>query len=183
MASLPHMTSGLADATLAELEALEHEHPELGRIEVIDGALHASGESAVGYLHQMVVQRLNLLLAAACPPGALVVLDTWWTSHRGRIRPDLALYRPADVPESLKAFRVPPWATLEVLSDDADHDLVRKDGIYADFGVARRAYVEPWGRYDWWCRLDGVPHAAPSAMWELPGWPPLTLERDALLAR
>lgn len=176
------MRSGLSEYTLADLEALEREHSELGRLEVIDGALHATGESAVGYLHQMVVQRLHLLLAAACPPGALVLLGTWWESSRGKIRPDLALYRPEDVPASLKAFRVPPSATLEVLSDDADHDLVRKDGVYAEFGVARRAYVEPWGRFDWWCRLDGVPHDGPTATWSLPGWPPLVFRRDALLA-
>lgn len=77
---------------------------------------------------------------------------------------------------------MPPWATLEVLSDDADHDLVRKDAIYASFGVTRRAYVEPWGRFGWWCQLDGVTHDGPTATWSLPGWPPLTLGREALLA-
>lgn len=185
MATVPdmHLTSALTDATFAELEAYEAEHPEVGRIEVIDGVLHFSGESAVGYLHQMVVQGLHLLFAGAKPPGAIVSLDVWWLSQRGRIRPDLALYRPQDVPANLRAFRVPPWATLEVLSDDADHDIVLKDGIYAGAGVARRAYIEPWGRFDWWCLLDGEPHAGPAVTWELPGWPPLVLDRDALLAR
>lgn len=182
MATVPPMRGGLSEYTLADLEALEREHPELGHLEVVDGALHATGESAVGYLHQIVVQRLHLLFAAACPAEALVLLDTWWESPRGKIRPDLALYRPQDVPPSRKAFRVPPWATLEVLSDDADHDFVRKDGLYAAFAVAHRAYVEPWGRFDWWCRLDGVPHSGPSATWSLPGWPPLVLQRDTLLA-
>ncbi len=183
MATVPFMSADLAEATIEELEALEGEHPDLGHLEVIDGVLHASGESAVGYLHQSVYGRLFLLFEAARPPGALVQLDTWWVSPRGKIRPDVALWRPEDVPANLKAFRVPPWATVEVLSDDADHDLVRKDGVYADLGVARRAHVEPWGRFDWWCRLDGVPFDGESATWELPGWPPLVLDRDALLAR
>jgi len=183
MTTVPPVRSGLADYTTADLEALESERPELGRLEVLDGALHATGESAVGYLHQLVVQRLFLLFEQARPEGALVLLDTWWESSRGKLRPDLALYRPDDVPANLKAFRVPPWATLEVLSDDADHDLVRKDGVYRDFGVGRRAYLEPWGRQRWWCRLDGVDHVGASATWQLAGWPPLQLDRDALLAR
>jgi hypothetical protein len=93
----------------------------------------------------------------------------------------VALYRPHDRPANRKAFRVSPWATIEVLSDDADHDLVRKDGVYADLGVAHRAYIEPWNRYPWWCRLDGVDHDGTVAVWDLPGWPPLELGRGALL--
>jgi hypothetical protein len=181
MASVPRMISGLADYTLADLEALENERPELGRLEIIDGALHATGESAVGDLHQLVVQRLHLLFAPLCPATHIIRLDTWWESERGKIRPDLAIYRPADRPPNRKAFQVPPWATLEVLSDDADHDLRRKDAVYADFGVAHRGYVEPWGRFEWWCRLDGVEHAEPTATWRLPGWPPIDVERDVLL--
>lgn len=182
MATVRPMRSGLADYTTTDLEALEAERPELGRLEVLDGALHATGESAMGYLHQMVVQRLYLQFAAACPPGAMVLLDTWWESPRGKLRPDLALYRPEDRPANLRAFRVPPWAILEVLSDDADHDLVRKDAVYRDLGVARRAYVEPWGRQSWWCRLDGVGHGRGTAVWELPDWQPLRLSRAELLA-
>ena len=186
MATVPSMSSGLTDRTLtdiAALEALEREHPDLGRLEVIDGALHATGDSAVGFLHQAVVGRLHVLFFGLRPTGALVALDVWWELERGKLRPDLAVYRPEDTPENLKSFRTPPWATLEVLSDDADHDLVRKDAIYAQFGVARRAYIEPWGRFEWWCRLDGVPHGGPTATWDLPGWPPLVFERDTLLSR
>lgn len=175
------MTAGLAELSTTELEALEREHPELGRIEILDGALHAAGDSAVGYLHQMVVQRLYLAFVAALPADDVLILDCWWLLERGKLRPDVALYHREDVPADLKSFRTPPWATLEVLSDDADHDLVHKDGVYAEQGVTRRAYVEPWGRFGWWCRLDGVEHAGPTAMWELPAWPPLRLERDVLL--
>lgn len=182
MANVPRMITDLAEYTSADLEALENEHPELGRLEVIDGALHATGGSAVGDLHQLIVQRLHLLFAAACPASHIVRIDTWWRSSRGLIRPDLAVYRPEDRPASRRSFTVPPWATVEVLSDDAHHDLVRKDDIYVEFGVARRAYVEPWGRYRWWCRLDGVDHDGAEAVWELDGWPPLRLVRGELLA-
>ena len=182
MATVNRMIADLADYTTADLEALENEHPEWGRLEVIDGALHATGGSAVGDLHQLVVQRLHLLVAALCPPSHIVRIDAWWHSPRGKIRPDVALYRPEDRPANRKAFRVAPWAIIEVLSDDADHDLVRKDGVYAALGVAHRAYVEPWDRYPWWCRLDGVDHDGPVATWELAGWPPLDLERATLLA-
>ena len=136
----------------------------------------------MGDLHQLIVGRLYLLFVALCPPTHLVRFDTWWVSTRGKIRPDLALYRPQDRPPNRKSFRVPPRATLEVLSDDVDHDLRRKDALYADFGVAHRAYVEPWGRFDWWCRIEGVEHTGETATWPLRGWPDVTLVRDELLA-
>lgn len=137
MATVPPMSStGLAAYTVADLEALEDERPELGRLEVIDGALHATGESAVGDRHQMIVQRLHLVFAAARPAGQIVRLDTWWESTQGKLRPDLAVYRPEDRPANRKAFRLPPQATLEVLSDDADHDLVRKDGTTNSSGCS-----------------------------------------------
>lgn len=182
MDSVPRVITDLADYTTADLEALEDERPELGRLEVIDGALHATGGSAVGDLHQLVVQRLYLHVAAACPPHHIVRLDTWWRSRRGLLRPDLALYRPEDRPASRRSFRVPPWGIVEVLSDDAHHDLVRKDAVYVDLGVERRAYLEPWGRFAWWCRLDGQDHDTEVVTWQLPGWPPLRLDRSALLA-
>jgi Uma2 family endonuclease len=182
MSSVDPVSTSVTDYSLADLEALENEHPELGRLEVIDGALHATGESAVGDLHQLVVQRLFLLFAVVCPPTHLVRLDTWWLSTRGKIRPDLAVYRAEDRPANRKAFTVAPYAIVEVLSDDAHHDLVRKEEIYAEFGVTRRAYVEPWARHDWWCRLDGRDVDEPQAVWDLSGWPPVQLQRDELLA-
>jgi Uma2 family endonuclease len=175
--------TGLADYTLADLEALEDERPELGRLEVIDGALHATGESAVGNLHQLILQRLFLLFAASCPPGHLVRIDTWWRSPRGLLRPDVAVYRAGDEPaERTGAFQVAPQAVVEILSDDADHDLVRKDAVYAEQGVARRAHLDAHQRHGWWARLDGVDHTAPTAAWRLEGWPELRVDRDELLA-
>jgi Uma2 family endonuclease len=180
MAKMPRMTAGLTDYTFADLEALEDERPELGRLEVIDGALHATGESAVGNLHQLLLQRLHLLFAAACPPTSIVRLDTWWYPPEGKIRPDVAVYRPADRPaDPHGVFSVPPAAIVEILSDDAHHDLVRKDEIYARHGV-RRGYLDMRRRFDWWLRLDGVDHDGAVVTWQLDGWPPLTFDREAL---
>lgn len=182
MGNVPEVFTGLADYTLADLEALERERPELGRLEVIDGALHATGGSAVGNLHQLIMQRLHLLFAAACPPGFIVRIDTWWLSPRGKLRPDVAVYRAGDEPEDRHgAFRVPPQAILEILSEDADHDLVKKDGVYAQSGVTRRAHLDAWGHFDWWLRADGVDHDEPVVQWRLDGWPPLHLDRAELL--
>lgn len=184
MRTVADVTTALAESqfTESDLEALEREHPELGRIEEIDGALHATGESAVGDLHQLIVQRLFLLFHPLCPPDQLIRLDVWWIFPRGKLRADLAVYRPQDRPENRKAFRVPAQAILEVLSDDGDHDVVRKEGMYAEYGVSHRAYLDPHRRDGWWARADGVDHDGPTAIWELPGWPPIPLDRDALLA-
>lgn len=58
---------------------------------------------------------------------------------------------------------------------------MRKDGIYQQFGVQRRASLSRGGRYPWWCRVDGVDHDGPLVEWWLDGWPPLSLRRDDLL--
>ncbi len=71
---------------------------------------------------------------------------------------------------------------LEILSDDADHDLVRKDGVYAQFGVARRAFLDPRRRHGWWSRIDGVDHDGPDVRWHLDGWPELRFGRDGCSA-
>lgn len=171
-----------SDFTEEELEALEREHPELGRIEEIDGALHATGGSAVGDLHQLICQRLHLLFHPLTPEGQIIRLDVWWISPRGKLRADLAVYRPEDRPVNRKSFRVPAQAVLEVLSDDAFHDVVRKEGVYAEYGVEHRAFLDPRERGGWWLRLDGVDHTGDRAEWQLPGWPPIPFDRAALLA-
>lgn len=182
MDTVPPMVTSLADYTTADLEALERERPELGRVEIVEGALHATGESAVGIRHQFVVQRLHLVFAAAYPPQFLVMLDTWWVYARGKLRADVGVYRRSDLPDEGEVFRTAPVAALEVLSDDADHDLVSKDRIYREHG-ARCAYLDPRDRSGWWARLDGTDHDAERVTWRLEGWPPLTFERGALLAR
>lgn len=184
MATVPRMIESVVDYTVDELEALERERPELGRVEVIDGALHATGDSAVGAWHQMVLSRLCRLMGALCPPGSVVLPDTWWFGPRGKLRADIGVYAEAALPPTIreKVLRVAPLAIVEVLSDDAHHDLVRKDGVYAGAG-ARRAFLDFYPRTAWWCRLDGQVVTAPRATWQLDGWPPIELHRDALFAR
>lgn len=180
------MVNSLAEYTTEDLEALERERPELGRVELIDGALHGTGESALGIPHQLIVQRLHLILAPLCPPGLLVMLDTWWHYVRanglsGKIRADVGIYRSADLPGSGKVFRLPPVASVEVLSDDAMHDLAAKDSVYAEFG-GRRAYVDPDQRFGWWWCADGQETDAPRVTWRPDAWPEIRLEKAALLA-
>lgn len=175
------MITGLVDYTCEDLEALEREHPDLGRVEVVDGALHGTGDSAVGDMHQLILQRLHLLFAPLRPAGHAVRLDAWWHSSRGKIRADLGLWRPQDRPANGKAFRLPPYAIIEVLSDDGRHDVDVKDDVYAEFGV-RRSYLDPQSRWGWWARLDGVDHERPTAAWQLDGWPAVVLDREALFA-
>lgn len=182
MATVDDVLTATEEYTQEYLERLEDEHPELGRIEVVDGALHATGGSGVGNLHQLLLQRLHLLFHAACPPTAIVRIDTWWLSPRGRLRPDVAVYRPSDVPTPRRAsFAVPPRAVVEILSRDDHHDLVRKDAIYREFGVPT-AYLDPDERHGWWLRLLDVDHTDAVVEWQLEGWPPLRFEREELLA-
>lgn len=77
---------------------------------------------------------------------------------------------------------MPPQAILEILSDDAGHDLRRKDAVYAEHGVARRAYLDPYERHGWWIRLNGADHSDTAITWHLEDWPELRFERDELLA-
>jgi hypothetical protein len=177
---IPDVLDTTTDYTVEYLEALEQEHPELGRLEVIDGGLHATGTSAVGRIHQLIVQRLYLLLAPLCPPQHVLMLDTWWFSRRGKIRADVGVYRPEDFQAPGKVFWDAPQAIIEVLSADRHHDLVRKDDIYAEFGV-RRTFIDPEAIEGWWAQVDGIPVEGPTASLEWPGWPPVTLNRATLL--
>lgn len=92
------------------------------------------------------------------------------------------MYRAGDVPQDRRgAFQVPPLAIVETLSDNAHHDVVRKDEIYAQAG-ARRAYLDPDERFGWWLRLDDVDDHGPVAEWRLDGWPALRFDRAERLA-
>jgi Uma2 family endonuclease len=139
---------------LVELEELQHQHPEFGRVEIINGSLIAGGVDVTGDRHQSVVQALFLLLMTECPPDQVVRLDTYWFGDQTRLRPDLAMWRTSDRPADGGAFTMPPVAVIEVLSSDADHDLVRKAEIYRAYGVAAW-YVDPAERNGWWL-TDGL---------------------------
>lgn len=60
--------------------------------------------------------------------------------------------------------------------------MVRKDDLYAEFGVGRRAYLDPYERDDWWLRAEGTDHREPVMAWHLDGWPELRLDRAELLS-
>lgn len=181
--------TALAEYTLADLERLEAERPELGKVEILDGTLVATGDSVTGNRHQAVALVLTLLLARHCPDGFVVRPDTHWSLDRPlhgrtRLRPDIGVWRATDQPTDGGAFRVAPVAVVEVLSDDADHDLVRKDPVYRDAGVTA-LYVDPRERSGWWARIGAaacVDVDEPALAWAVPGWPPLRVERDAVLA-
>lgn len=171
----------LKEYTLADLERLQRDHPEFGRVEIIGGTLIAGGADVTGDRHQSVVQALFLALMATCPGEHVVRLDTYWFGDGVRLRPDLAVWRRADRPADGGAFTAPPVAVVEVLSSDADHDLVRKAAVYAAHGVAAW-FVDPARRHGWWIAADsGHRVSVGPAMLSLPGWPELEIT-EAILA-
>jgi Uma2 family endonuclease len=163
-----------------ELDALERDHPELGRVEVIDGELLAGGVDMTGDRHQSVVQALLLLLAGACPAEHVVRLDTYWFVGPHRLRPDLAIWRTVDRPSDGGAFRRPPTAVIEVLSADAERDLVRKLAIYRSHVVATW-FVDPAQRYGWWLSTGDDHWSGDEADITLPGWPSVCADRRLVL--
>lgn len=172
----------LESYNLIDLEQLQREHPEFGRVEIINGSLIAGGVDVTGDRHQSVVQALFLLLITDCPADQIIRLDTYWFGQQNRLRPDLAVWRVADRPADGGAFIVPPIAVIEVLSTDADHDLIRKAQIYRAHGV-KAWYVDPVSRNGWWL-TDGasVCHDGSSATIEMPARDPLAISRDILTA-
>lgn len=165
---------------VAELEALQRDHPEFGRVEIVNGSLVAGGVDMTGYQHQRVVQALFLLLVEGYPPGHLVQIDTYWFGDGFRVRPDLAVWPDADRPADGGAFRAPPIAAFEVLSADAEHDLVTKRAIYAANGVAT-VFVDPDRRNGWWLRTpDGADHIDDAVRVELPGATSIDIARSII---
>ena len=175
------MATSLAEYTLEDLQRLERERPELGKVELVGEALHATGESATGDRHQACVGRIYALLLAAVPATQVLRLDTYWFAAEGTLRPDLALWRAADRPADGGAFRLPPLAVAEVLSADRDHDLVTKAAVYAAHGVDLLV-VDPAQVDGWWCRAGGSDVREARTTWQPAGWPePVMLSRDGLV--
>ena len=175
------MATSLAEYTLEDLQRLERERPELGKVELVGQALHATGESVTGDRHQACVGGLHALLLATVPATQVLRLDTYWFAREGKFRPDLALWRATDRPADDGAFRAPPLAVVEVLSADRDHDLVTKAAVHAAHGVDLLV-LDPAQVDGWWCRVGGGDVRAATATWQPPGWPePVLLARDALL--
>ncbi len=168
--------------SLADLEALEREHPEFGRVEILSGTLVAAGANVTGDRHQAVVQAVFLALVADAPPDQVVRLDTYWFSVDQRLRPDLAIWSADDRPADGGAFTRPPLAVFEILSADADHDLVRKATIHRRHDVANW-FVDPAERHGWWLS-DGadISVTADSAAVDLPDRTSVTLDRQIIHA-
>lgn len=163
------MTTSVAAWEPEDLERLERERPELGRVEVFEGALYASGESVNTHRHQRVVDRMVRLLFDAAPSELLAVSDTWWFLASRKVRPDVGVWRRADVPSDGGVFRRPPVAVVEVLSEDRDHDLVRKHALYRAEGV-QSVFIDPSVREGWWLRVGDRDVVEPAFEWLLGDW-------------
>jgi len=173
------MTTSVAAWELEDVARLERERPELGRIEVFGGALYAIGESANTHRHQLVVDRMVRLLSDAAPDELLAVSDTWWFLPSRKVRPDVGVWRRADVPPDGGVFRRPPVAVVEVLSEDRDHDLVRKHALYRAERVPA-LFIDPSRQEGWWLRVADRDVDEAAFDWHLGDWS-VRLLRDDLL--
>ncbi|HWL42163.1 MAG TPA: Uma2 family endonuclease [Ilumatobacter sp.] len=168
--------------TLEDIETLEHEHPEFGRIEIVNGALYAGGADLGSDVHQGITFELMMLLGSLRPPGFVVRGETYWRAGpRQMLRPDVAIWAQHDRPVPEQAFQSPPMAVFEVLSRDRDHDLLTKHRIFREHGVATW-YVDRRRTEGWWLG-DGesVQVGDPSFELTLPGWPTVTITDAVLL--
>jgi Uma2 family endonuclease len=112
------------------------------RYELVDGVLLVS--AAPSDLHQIVLGELYVLLRAACPPEARVMLapTDFQPTHRRSLQPDLLVAWRRDVgPTPITA---PLLLAVEVLSPSTRSvDLLLKRGLYAESGVAAYWIVDP----------------------------------------
>lgn len=178
--------SALTEFTLDDLQRLESANPGFGRIEIIGGLLWAGGTEMTGDRHQSTVQSLFEVLLPLRPVGFVLRLDTYWFSGADKIRPDMAIWREADRPTDGGAFRLPPVIAFEILSSDADHDLVAKAAIYRARGVLA-VFLDPAQRHGWWCRIApptgaGTDHHDESIAIAIPEWPPIVIPLTVLTA-
>ncbi len=172
--------STLGAYTFDELAAICDERPELGRVEIIHGSLVAEGAEMTGDRHQGTVGALFELLIAVRPPEYVIRLDTYWFVGDSRLRPDIAVWRQDQRPSNGGEFKVPPLASIEIVSRDDGHDMVRKHAIYRDHGVATW-YVDCSRRHGWWITDgEGNDVTAESLELTIPGWPSATVT-DAII--
>lgn len=112
------------------------------RYELVDGVLLVS--SAPSNQHQIVVGELHVLLRAACPAEARVMLapTDYQPTRRRSLQPDLLVARRADV--GTEPISAPLLLAVEVLSPSTRSvDLLLKRGVYAESGVAAYWVVDP----------------------------------------
>lgn len=112
------------------------------RYELVDGVLLVS--PAPSNRHQIVVGELHVLLRAACPADARVMLapTDYQPTDRRSLQPDLLVARRADVRDD--PIRAPLVLAVEVLSPSTRSvDLLLKSGVYAESGVQAYWVVDP----------------------------------------
>jgi Uma2 family endonuclease len=112
------------------------------RYELDDGVLLVS--AAPSNAHQIVLGELYVLLRAACPADARVMLapTDYQPTKRRSLQPDVLVVRRADV--GAEAITAPLLLAVEVLSPSTRSvDLLLKRGLYAESGVASYWVVDP----------------------------------------
>jgi Uma2 family endonuclease len=113
------------------------------RYELDDGVLVVTPPPII--VHQLVLHRLDRILAAACPaqfellPGVGVLMD----EHNYRI-PDLVVVRATSLSLADRNVTRPPVLAVEVASPStAAYDRNRKKTVYAGFGIPNYWIVVP----------------------------------------
>jgi Uma2 family endonuclease len=112
------------------------------RYELVDGVLLVS--PAPSNRHQIVVGELHVLLRAACPADARVMLAAtdYQPTDRRSLQPDLLVARRGDVGDD--PISAPLLLAVEVLSPSTRSvDLLLKASIYAESGVEAYVVVDP----------------------------------------
>lgn len=113
------------------------------RYELDDGLIVVSPAPIVS--HQVVVQRLSVALAAACPPSCEVLSGTGLeiSPYQYRI-PDVVVVQLSDIRFEDKTMTKPPLLAIEVASPStALYDRNRKKDVYERFGIESYWIVKP----------------------------------------
>lgn len=126
--------------TVEDLDLL----PEDGnKYELDDGVLVVSPSQA--NMHQLVLHRLSVTLAGACPAAFLILPEPGIEMSRTQYRvPDLAVLRTDDFDADGKSVTTSPVLAIEIASPStALYDRNRKKDVYARFGIESYWIVKP----------------------------------------
>jgi Uma2 family endonuclease len=113
------------------------------RYELDDGLLVVS--PAPANMHQLVLHRLSVTLAGACPAAFLILPGPGLEMSRTQYRvPDLAVLRADDFDAEGKSVTRSPVLAIEIASPStALYDRNRKKDVYARFGIESYWIVKP----------------------------------------
>ncbi len=113
------------------------------KYELDDGLLVVSPASA--NMHQLVLHRLSVTLAGACPAAFLILPGPGLEMSRTHYRvPDLAVLRADDFDADGKSVTRSPVLAVEIASPStALYDRNRKKDVYAGFGIESYWIVKP----------------------------------------